>query len=59
MRNLIMRRILLQSGKEVMQKKPKWAEKKTRKVEVGWIHEGKQVRKRKGGGTRTLDVPKQ
>ncbi|XP_060769742.1 uncharacterized protein LOC132879973 isoform X2 [Neoarius graeffei] len=37
----------------------KWAEKKTRKVELGWIHEGKQVRKRKGGGTRTLDVPKE
>lgn len=37
----------------------KFAEKKTRKVELGWIHEGKQVRKRKGGGTRTLDVPKE
>lgn len=36
-----------------------FAEKKTRKVELGWIHEGKQVRKRKGGGTRTLDVPKE
>ncbi|XP_063767224.1 uncharacterized protein LOC134883048 [Eleginops maclovinus] len=37
----------------------KFAERKTRKVELGWIHEGKQVRKRKGGGTRTLDVPKE
>lgn len=37
----------------------KWAEKATRKVEVGWIHEGKQVRTHKGGGTRALDVPKQ
>lgn len=37
----------------------KFAEKTTRKVELGWIHEGKQVRKRKGGGTRTLDVPKE
>ena len=40
-------------------KKNKWAEKKTRKVELGWIHEGKQVRKRRGGGTRVLDVPKE
>ncbi|XP_035984919.1 uncharacterized protein LOC110367624 [Fundulus heteroclitus] len=39
-------------------KSNKWAEKKTRKIELGWIHEGKQVRKRRGGGTRTLDVPK-
>lgn len=39
-------------------KSNKWAEKKTRRIELGWIHDGKQVRKRKGGGTRTLDVPK-
>lgn len=31
----------------------------TRKVELGWIHKSKQVRKGKGGGTRTLDVPKE
>ncbi|CAL9686254.1 unnamed protein product [Knipowitschia caucasica] len=37
----------------------KWARKKTRKIEVGWFHEGKQVRKRKGGGTRTIEVPKE
>ncbi|KAK7904900.1 hypothetical protein WMY93_017507 [Mugilogobius chulae] len=37
----------------------KWARKKTRKIEIGWIHEGKQVRKRRGGGTRTIDVPKE
>lgn len=36
----------------------RWAEKKTRKIELGWIHEGKQVRKRRGGGTRTFDVSK-
>lgn len=36
----------------------KWAEKTTRKIELGWIHEGKQVRKRRGG-TRTLDIPKE
>lgn len=29
----------------------KMAEKKTRKIEIGWFHEGKQVRKRSGGGT--------
>lgn len=40
-------------------KNNKWAEKKTRKVELGWIHEGTQVRKRRGGGTRTLAVPKE
>ncbi|XP_068187709.1 uncharacterized protein [Antennarius striatus] len=39
-------------------KHKKWAEKMTRKIELGWIHEGKQVRKRRGGGTRSLDVPK-
>ncbi|CAJ1069766.1 uncharacterized protein LOC119008776 isoform X1 [Xyrichtys novacula] len=27
----------------------KWAEKPTRKIELGWIHESKQVRKRRGG----------
>ena len=30
--------------------------KKTRKIEIGWVHEQKQVRKRKGGGIRSLDV---
>lgn len=40
-------------------KRNKWAEKATRKIELGWIHEGKQVRKRRGGGTRTLDVSKE
>lgn len=32
--------------------------KTTRKIELGWIHDGKQVRKRCGGGTRLLDVNK-
>lgn len=40
-------------------KNNKYAEKKTRRVELGWIHNGKQVQKRKGGGTRTIDVPKE
>lgn len=40
-------------------KNNKCAVKSTRKVELGWIHDGKQVRKRRGGGTRTLDVPKE
>ena len=30
--------------------------KDTRKVEIAWIHKGKQVRKRTGGGTRKVDV---
>lgn len=34
------------------------AVKSTRKIELGWIHQGKQVRKRCGGGTRVLDVNK-
>lgn len=34
------------------------AVKTTRKIELGWIHEGKQVRKRCSGGTRVLDVNK-
>ncbi|XP_049437634.1 uncharacterized protein LOC125891993 isoform X1 [Epinephelus fuscoguttatus] len=45
--------------KRIYAKKNKWAEKKTRRVELGWIHEGKQVRKRRGGGTRVLDLPKE
>ncbi|CAI5671030.1 unnamed protein product [Oreochromis niloticus] len=44
--------------KRTYAKNNRWAEKKTRKIELGWIHEGKQVRKRRGGGTRTFDVPK-
>lgn len=39
-------------------KNNKWAEKPTRKVELRWIHEGKQVRKSREGGTRSLDVAK-
>lgn len=34
------------------------ATKSSRKIELGWIHEGKQVRKRCGGGTRILDISK-
>ncbi|KAK6472735.1 hypothetical protein HHUSO_G28534 [Huso huso] len=30
--------------------------KHTRRVEFGWIHNKKQVRKRQGGGTRKIDV---
>lgn len=45
--------------KRTYAKKNRWAEKKTRRVELGWIHEGKQVRKRRGGGTRVLDLPKE
>lgn len=26
---------------------------------MGWIHQGRKLRKRRGGGTRTLDVPKE
>uniref|UniRef100_A0A1A8SKH0 Si:ch73-30l9.1 n=1 Tax=Nothobranchius rachovii TaxID=451742 RepID=A0A1A8SKH0_9TELE len=37
----------------------KLAVRKTRKVELGWIHEGKQQRKKNGGGTRRVDVPKE
>ncbi|XP_061191652.1 uncharacterized protein LOC133199847 [Saccostrea echinata] len=36
----------------------KSANKNMRKVEVGWIHGGKQVRTPRGGGTRKLDLPK-
>ncbi|KAL7403327.1 hypothetical protein ABVT39_027824 [Epinephelus coioides] len=32
--------------------------KMTRKIELGWIHDNKQVRKRSGGGTRVLDINK-
>ncbi|XP_046704308.1 uncharacterized protein LOC124385191 [Silurus meridionalis] len=34
------------------------ATKSSRKIELGWLHEGKQVRKRCGGGTRILDISK-
>ncbi|GAA6101078.1 uncharacterized protein LOC113078290 [Tachysurus ichikawai] len=36
----------------------KRAVKMTRKIEIGWIHDKKQVRKRNGGGTRVLDISK-
>lgn len=41
--------------KRIYAKNNKWAEKKTRKVELAWIHEGKQVRKGRAGGTRILE----
>ncbi|RXM98944.1 hypothetical protein EOD39_12417 [Acipenser ruthenus] len=34
------------------------AVKESRRIELGWLHEGKQVRKRNGGGTRVLEVSK-
>ena len=36
----------------------KIAEKEKRTIELGWLHEGQQVRKQTGGGTRKLSVPK-
>ncbi|MGH0153509.1 UNVERIFIED_CONTAM: hypothetical protein FKN15_024784 [Acipenser sinensis] len=36
----------------------KHAAKSTRKIEIGWIHNGKQVRARGGGGTRRISVSK-
>ena len=33
------------------------ASKSPRKVEIGWIHNGKSVRTKSGGGTRKLDIP--
>lgn len=36
----------------------KHAAKSTRKIEFGWIHNGKQVRARGGGGTRRISVSK-
>ena len=35
------------------------AAKPNRKIELGWIHHGKQVRQKSGGGTRKLTVPKE
>ncbi|XP_023808456.1 uncharacterized protein LOC111946974 [Oryzias latipes] len=40
-------------------KNNKLAVRKTRKVELGWIHEGKQLHKKNGGGTRRIDLPKE
>lgn len=34
------------------------AQKKTRKIELGWFHLGVQVRLRKGGGTRKISIKK-
>ena len=34
------------------------AYKKSRLIEMGWLHEGKQVRAKNGGGTRSVLVPK-
>lgn len=36
----------------------KRALKMTRKIELGWIHDKRQVRKRNGGGTRFLNISK-
>lgn len=36
----------------------KRALKLTRKIELGWIHDKRQVRKRCGGGTRVLNISK-
>ena len=33
--------------------------KTSTKILLGWSHEGKQMRKRSGGGTRVLDVTKE
>jgi hypothetical protein len=33
------------------------ANKNLRKVEVGWIHAGKQTKTPRGGGTRRLHLP--
>ncbi|KAK5600472.1 hypothetical protein CRENBAI_019728 [Crenichthys baileyi] len=38
--------------------KNKLAVRKTRRVELGRIHEGKQQRKKNGGGTRRVDSQK-
>lgn len=45
-----------QTNKETEKPKKKVARKSTRKVEMGWVHEGIQVRKRQGGGTRKFDI---
>lgn len=34
------------------------AVKSSRRIELGWIHEGKQMRKRSGGGCRVFEVSK-
>ena len=34
------------------------AQKQTRKIELGWIHLGVQVRLRKGGGKRKINIKK-
>lgn len=39
-------------------KNNKMAAKTTRKIEIGWFHDGKQVRKCSGGGTRTIVISK-
>ncbi|XP_039663394.1 uncharacterized protein LOC120563341 [Perca fluviatilis] len=46
------------TARKVRANPSKNALKTSRKIELGWIHEGKQVRKRSGGGTRVLDVNK-
>lgn len=36
----------------------KRAMKTQKKIEIGWLHDRKMVRKRNGGGTRVIDVSK-
>ena len=38
--------------------KGKLRRKATRNVEIGWMDNQKQVRKRHGGGTRRVDIPR-
>ena len=36
----------------------KLAQKQSRTIELGWIHQSTQVRKKTGGGTRKISIPK-
>lgn len=43
---------------KMWQKNNRRAWKTTREIELGWIHDNRQVRKCSGGGTRVLDMNK-
>lgn len=44
---------------KILQVTTKNAQKPTRKIEVGWLHNGKQVRGINGGGNRKIGLPKE
>jgi hypothetical protein len=49
-----------ESGSEdTPNRRKKVPRKSTRKIQMGWLHNGTQIKKKKGGGTRKVDVDRE